>query len=430
MSIGILGTINASASMSVVEEVLKDMNFRQNMRFSQYSKIMEQGPYKVIDKSLEQFIGIYDVEIVDYPDWFEGFYSSLVMTMVESLPEEAKKLVTDEFMANGTVEESSAKIKLETKKLLEIKEQFTQLTPKLFYEGKFSNEQKILKFCKKAYEAMNATNKDNVTSQEWYKTFEVKKPANSDGIKIVITNSSASFLAMSSVFDNKDNSSCQSLWKYHPEDSYISGLPSNLLDPNSLICYVTTGRMGDIRTFTKPLSAKHQTMIVRLMLRLVEDSDGQKYIVADRAYPHKTYTASVMGALKKICDESDGEVKLGIHSNYNSEESSSKAKLSIPHNSSYLNVTEVNSVEMISPQKVEWPDGDKKKTRGVCSRCKFKGVDEFQCDDCHLNSKVKSFGVYHDNLGNEQKATGPCKIKRRGEINVVSSTWLKEAKHD
>jgi hypothetical protein len=355
------------------------------------------------------------------------------MTMVESLPDENKQLITEEFMANGPVTDSEGdpkKVKLETKKLLEIKEQFTQLTPRMFYEGKFSNEQKILKFCKKAYEAMNKANKENVTSQEWYKTFEVKKPTNSDGIKIVISNSSASFLAMSSVFDNRDHSSCQSLWKYHPEDSYISGLPSNLLDPNSLICYVTTGRMGDIRTFNKPLTSKHQTMIVRLMLRLVEDGSGQKYIVADRAYPFKTYTASVMGILQKICNDSDGEIKLGMHSNYNSENESSNGKLSIPFEKQDVYVIEVNPVEFCSTQKVIWPDADEKKTSGKCSKCKFKDADAFQCDKCHLNSSVKHFGVYHDNLSREQKDIAPCKIKHRGEINVVRSTWLKEAKHD
>jgi len=434
MSIEIIGSGSPEKSKENLIFILKGQGYRNLLNVEQYNRILESSPVKPIDDDLHRFVGVHGIEIVSYPDWFDKFYSSMAMSCVESISEEFATTVEAEFLAG----DEKACTLLQSKKLIQLKKQFKALTPKLFYEGKLSNGRKILKFCKGTYEAMNPDNKDNTESQSWYKEFETKKPPNTDGLKIVITADQVTNMAMSSVFDNKSHGSCQSMWKYDGFSSHNKNLPANLLDPNSLTAYVTEGRMDDIRCYDCVTPEKHQTMLTRVMLRILKDNKGQKYIVPDRAYPHKTYTMSIMKVLKAICDESNGAVKLGIHCNWSQEHTTSKAKVSVPKIDKKISVKEASPSEYAMKATFLWGDeedeGGKTKS-GQCTystsntRCAFEKKEKFQCHKCHNNKTLMPTKSYHDNMGLGEKPK-PGFSYQVSTIYEIKPSWMKAEVRD
>jgi len=432
MSIGILGLETEQSAMKALEQILKTLGYRKNMLEEQYKRIMAQGPYKEVDKELHRFIGIHNLEVVSYPEWFDEFFSDFSMSVVNSIGKDKEKDIEEAFEAGEVTKDTP----LEVKKLIETLKQFEQLTPKVFDTGKLPNGQKILKFCKKVFEAMTPDNKDKASEQKWYKLFESKNTSNDcEGTKIIITPSQVSFLAMSAVFDNPDYTSCQDIGIHKWNDSNIKGIGANLLDKNSLICYVTQGATRNIKSQNNLVQEKHQTMLVRMMLRLVKSETGQYYIVPDRAYPHKTYTPAIVAILKRICDNSDGKIKVGIFSSYTQEQHGTQTQFNFTFDNENVIVEEVNPVEYIFQQQYIWDDekesDERIKSTNNCNfnsnadKCKWSGSDKFSCAKCIHNGAVKKSATYHDNMDNE-KILGPRTRVRKSKINVVAINWNTE----
>ena len=120
MSIEIIGSHSPEKSKENLLYILRNMGYRNLMNPEQYKRVLSQSPVKAIDPDLERFIGIHDIEIVSYPDWFDTFYSSMAMACVESIDEEFATTVETEFLA-GDPKKATL---LQSKKLIQLKTQF------------------------------------------------------------------------------------------------------------------------------------------------------------------------------------------------------------------------------------------------------------------------------------------------------------------
>jgi|LGVE01.1.fsa_nt_gb hypothetical protein len=419
MSIGILGAATEESANKAVKQVLVELGYRRNILQEQYNRINNDDPYKKVHPTLKELEGVYDLAIVNYPSWYEEFVDMLSVSIDETIPEELKEQINTEFESGeGTI--------LQSKKLIDLETQLKELTPAIFDTGKFANGQKFLKYCKKVFEAMTPENKAITQDQDWYKLFESKNTTNSE-TKVVITSSKISFLAMASVFDNPDYTSCQDLSKHKYTDIYINGIAGNLLDQNSLMCYVTKGNMKKIRSKGNVVTEEHQTMIVRLFLRMLK-SDGKYYIVPDRSYPHKTYTASIVALLKELCEDIE-DLEVAMFESYNEEQSGSSDELNIDTEDSFIAV--YDGEEVILPQPFIWDDGldgfsERKCGDSSCPNTNANGL--YNCHTCPRGGAVTML-EYHDNITNIQSyPEGGTKVKRTKSIRRVSPSWNKKDK--
>jgi len=425
MSIGILGANDRESAQKIVKQVLVDMSYRKNIMKAQYDQIVAQGVYKKVNSVLENFIGVHDLEIASLPGWYKNFVLSLINDIIDSIPEEQKEQVESEFETMVI----DSKISDTSKKLIELYQQLEQMTPQVFESGKMPNGQKILKYCKKIYEFVNPGNKDQSASREWYKTYESKKTAKDfGGLKLVITNSSATFLCMSNVFEKKEYTSCQNVSTHKPNDNYIGGIALNLLDESSLIAYVTNGNKAVPEGSVNAITEEHQVMVTRTLVRLLHDEHSNKYyIVPDRAYPHSTYTPSLVLTLKKICEELDN-VEVAIFDDYTSEQKTSDENFIIPTES--IIYISYDDAPVGFKQQFIWDDEDGEgynSTHCGCSResCHNKTESgKYNCDYC-LKSGKYSVAVYHDNITDAKVSQDGKKYKRHANVKPVKLTWNK-----
>lgn len=301
--------------------------------------IADGNEFKPVNPLLEPLIGVYPLGIYKFPDWWNKFKIEYVNFITDYMKEE----IIDDY----NKEEIELK---ETKKLIETIELLGDMTPQLLKEGKLPNGEKIIKRLKKTAELV-INYEEDILSAYWNRIYETNKTSTVEE-NVVITNSIASTIGMSSYFENPDHSSCMTIMKNSNASSYAKGIWSNILDRNSLIIYVTNGsERGFYGEDAFDNKYTHQAMTTRYVLRLIQTGDmdvcnncgaikkntsnNKSYcsackqvtntthinntqrigVVLDRAYPHNAYTYNILKLLNKLCKINN--LDLFYYDNYN-----------------------------------------------------------------------------------------------------------------
>lgn len=308
------GLVNENENGTEMLSRIWDRYFDEQLEDGIYCHIKNNciynNDYKRVDEKLKKLIGIYPVKETACL-WKQEFcnmiYSWLDRTRSELPTYELRcamrnsndllyeALYNNTDMIKGTVKDGNREIKV-------LK----------YIKSKVSDH---IKLSDKEYEEL-----------EWYK-FYVKHRTTSNDTYLVVTNSIASHLGMSSYAPKRNNNdnrvwhSCQTIADNYR--NYSRGILCNIADAGSLVCYVTDKTNVE---FCGLGEYNHNTMLCRWMLRLLKNEKNNEYCVAlDRAYPNDAYTMSAMEALIDVCNNNN--VDIAIHSSYNSSQNDNVCNL-------------------------------------------------------------------------------------------------------
>lgn len=293
-NISTLGLINKQNGVQLFETIWENYyegNIKNYIKEHILNSCIIDNDWKKIDKRLEPFIGVYPINTKNTPaSWKQDFYNK------------TNSWLYCEFETYPSKEENAC-VRIKIKQ---------QICSMLLYASDYKNEYiydmnkkiKLLKYVKNKIKQCIEITDTELEAQDWYKYY-IKKKETKKQLYLVITNSVASQIGMSSYAPVNSNgqkvwSSCQNIHLNY--DGHARGIPSNLTDRGSLICYITDDTCVDFYNIN---NFKHQTMICRWMLRLLESDSDVAYVALDRAYPHDLHTKSVFDILFNLCKENN-----------------------------------------------------------------------------------------------------------------------------
>jgi len=228
-----------------------------------------------------------------YPTWWSDFIRAVEITTANMTRE---------------VEEPFIHAAVELKKSLTA---LKEATPAQSWAGLDGDGKRFLKRLKKALEKMNV----DATTFPWWRTAEVGLSTQADNLELVGSKTAYAVLGMSSYTGNKW-SSCQCFatagWEY------ARRCWANLVDPCSLVMYVTSGEQVHFRGHMG--AEKHEIMLTRTIVRVLKDEQGRYYIIPDRSYPDDRYLLSLLNVLREHVDalrKQGVNVVVGVFDSYN-----------------------------------------------------------------------------------------------------------------
>lgn len=273
---------------------------------------MYDDNYKQVDERLIPFIGVYPLHIT-CQEWVKRFKEMVTNAItVDYLIYQKKYQLSNPMITKGEF----VLIREDIFRAIEQADYMKGITIDLY-----GRKTKLLKYIKQQMKKIVVIDDKEYDSQEFVKYYNKHKESSKE-LHLVITNSIASFLGMSSYAPKKGNSrlwtSCQSI--LISGSSYDKCLPTNLVDKGSLIAYITDGTTINFLGYHnvgQTEDSNHQIMIARYIIRFLDsNSETGKVIVApDRAYHSSMYSDSVFNILAQLCKKNG--YSLGIHTKNN-----------------------------------------------------------------------------------------------------------------
>jgi hypothetical protein len=297
------------------------------------SLLLQSDDYKSVHPKLKKLIGVYEVqkkhcnEINKYrhmfcDDLFRNFTHFKVpykCETIEFIKEhlQSQEDMTDEYIAtqsyafrNSIMDMVHNKIE---KKVLELFKTYDETTHTVMDEHNrktkvFKAIKSIVKkhFAPERYKEFNEKF-ESLDSTKYYNSYTGTKKKT----YLVITNSYASILGMSSYSEGNQWRSCQQFDAYAHDYAYCM-FPA-LSDAGSLIAYVTN---GETEKFVGLDNFEHQNMICRTTIRLLSQTDRSKmYVALDRLYPNDAYADSIYKLVYDLAKAND--IGFCVHKNAN-----------------------------------------------------------------------------------------------------------------
>jgi len=283
-----------------------------------YDECIYDDNYKKVDELLIPFIGVYPLECNALNDeWSPLFIDKLARWMYTDI----SSISSTNRYTTKIDEKSTQHILNKILSVLQLASDFNQGI--CYYQGR---KIKIIKFIKSQLKKCIEISDTKLEQFDWYRYYIMKKETKNK-LYLVITNSIASQLGMSSYAPKKENNrvwtSCQTISGHNY--GYARCVPSNLTDKGSLICYITDGSDVDFYGIEHK-DYTHQTIMYRWMLRLLKSETGDAYLMLDRAYPHDGYASLVIDKLLQLSNENN--IPLTLSKGYNSTQNDEKTDYS------------------------------------------------------------------------------------------------------
>lgn len=314
------GLIDLKTSGKDLWDKTWNSHYIHSTHFSTYKMIIDNmydDNYKHVDERLKQFIGVYELPIIFKPYWVDDFIEKFMqfITLENLLINKKFKPINDKTTCNDFYESMSDL----TNKIKEAN----------YIEGVLTlGEKRVVKIMKYIRQQLNkyVIISDEDFEKEDFVRYYIKMKETKNKLYIVLTNSIASLLGMSSYAP--DVSVCvndrKKLWTScmsgHPNGTLTESVIANLTDKNSLICYVTNGIKAKNIMYPETTKYNHQAMITRTQVRMLEDTKTkQPILLVDRAYPNPMYTEQIYNLLAQLTK--DTNFTLGMYANYNTHQS-------------------------------------------------------------------------------------------------------------
>jgi hypothetical protein len=334
--------------------------------------------YKIIDDNLKNLIGVYPIDLSGVVDWDGEFRSMFCCWANDFIPHPEIRPYELSQLDPKYIEKE-----IYNKKVTNIHDKLKHADYSQGIITDNNRNMKIIKWLKKQIRTeLNIEISDTELEQtDWYR-FYVKKKESKKQLYLVITNSVASILGMSSYapiddYGSRIWQSCQTIAEYPTE--YARALPVNIMDPGSLICYVTDGNTVEFNDYGELCDGdyNHQIMMARWMLHLLRDTCSNDLVVAlDRAYPNDAYSKPVMDQVLKLCQENG--LLFSIYCDYNSTQGSKHFFASdYIDESNFIYAESAFPIRYLTVDSKEKPD---------CEYCDFfvermcENCDDFDCD--------------------------------------------------
>jgi len=352
---------------------------------------MYDDNYKQVDERLIPFIGVYPLHIT-CQEWVEKFKEMVRNAItVDYLIYQKKYQLSNPMITKG--------------EFIQIREDIYRAIEQADYiKGitidSYGRETKLLKYIKQQMKKIVIINDKEYDSQEFVKYYNKYKESSKE-LHLVITNSIASFLGMSSYAPKKGNNrlwtSCQSI--LFSGSGYDKCLPTNLVDKGSLIAYITDGTTINFlgyHTVGQTEDSNHQVMIARYIIRFLEsNSETGKVIVApDRAYHSSMYSDSVFNILAQLCKKNGYSLGIHVKNNFAQQE-----EIINPIEKYTNRNTKIEYADSLVPIKAS-PDitYDSGKRCSNCSHSMLIGCQSYEyCDDTNCED-CKFHDVYNCEL--------------------------------
>lgn len=426
MTISLLGTSEAHAN-KYIEGVLKNQkSFGVDSTY-----IKEMGLMKKINPLLEPFIGVFPLEMKSLPTWWKDFIHKYAVSVIGELREDIAEQV------NAELESGKVTMK-ESQLILDMHSQIKSITVEDFKKGVFPNGRKILKYMVSVAEQVRG--KDNYEKSEWFSFFNKSNVAGGQ-LHIVSTPSIASHIAISNIFDKSGMSSCQGFKGYCSEQNIPGAVFGNILTEDSLLVYVTGGRMGVI----EGTDVEHQTMIARTFLRLFtsndntckvcnslngdkeccfdkdnfEDKGSKLYIAFDRFYTQDTYFRDVFLSVKEIADKHG--IEMCIFEGYNNSKDGGTKNWSASAGKKITGITPIG-IRMMNTRSKSCTFCDRKSDCNRMEKCKYyvtcKKVEgkEPNCMECYTKDQKTCAGHYEYYADNSFTRSGVYRNKYYAQV--------------
>lgn len=352
---------------------------------------MYDDNYKQVDERLIPFIGVYPLDII-CQEWVKQFKEMVRNAItVDYLIYQKKYQLSNPMITKGEF----VQIREDIFRAIEQADYTKGITIDLY-----GRKTKLLKYIKQQIKKIVIIDDKEYDSQEFVKYYNKHKESSKE-LHLVITNSIASFLGMSSYAPKKGSSrlwtSCQSI--LFSGSGYDKCLPTNLVDKGSLIAYITDGTTINFLGYHnvgQTEDSNHQIMIARYIIRFLEsNSETGKVIVApDRAYHSSMYSDSVFNILAQLCKKNGYSLGIHVRNNFAQQE-----EVIDPIRKYTDKNTKIEYANSLVPIKAS-PD-IKYDSKEQCSRCSYnalincqlyKDCDGTGCEDCEFDN------IYHCEL--------------------------------
>lgn len=301
---------NATTQKEILHNYLLDKHAGESYQKYNYQTITQleeilEDNVKPVHEHLQHFIGEYEITKTNIM-WIEQF----------------KK----EFYNNITNFYRKRKCKLDKEKedehIITLRDSIWELTIENGYFIINNKQEKVLKYLKKQIKKIYEITDQEFEQLQFVQTFN-NNQNNKQQLYLVITNSILSTLGMSAYAPTSTTSERNKIWKscMAPNKKYVpASLLVNLLDQNSLICYVTDKKQTTFIGEDNNEQLIHDQMYQRQILRLGLDADQIPYVILDRAYPHNSFSIEIAQIIKTIADKHD--IKFSIFASGNETQES------------------------------------------------------------------------------------------------------------